>query len=232
MTVRGGGDPMDSMAYHAVTENGSPAASELRNRCVLLHHGSGPWTHRIQGCGAIDPRSNASSPLIVILLIARLHSMVPPCSELSRPKPCGWSPKRRPALTAPARDGLPLWRVGTKKRAFRSNKETKEERWEDGPCWLKLLDKKSPIQGVQLLLYISSNGEGNRSVGSLEVKAPAGRAYRSDPYRGASNLAGRSKCVNREAPKDVPRVKRIAGTLGVPSRSDLGEGDVGIEVLD
>src|SRR4029077_3097650 len=41
MTVRGGGDPMDSMAYQAATENGS-AASELRNRCVLLHHGSGP----------------------------------------------------------------------------------------------------------------------------------------------------------------------------------------------
>jgi hypothetical protein len=31
--VRGGGDPMDSMAYHAVTENGS-AASELRYRCA------------------------------------------------------------------------------------------------------------------------------------------------------------------------------------------------------
>jgi hypothetical protein len=45
-------------------------------------------------------------------------------------------------------------------------------------------------------------------------------------------LAGRSKCVNREAPKYVPRVKRIAGGLGVPSRSDLGEGHVGIEVLD
>ena len=43
-------------------------------------------------------------------------------------------------------------------------------------------------------------------------------------------MAGRSKCVNREAPKDLPRVKRIAGGLGVPSRSDLGEGDVGIEV--
>ena len=54
--------------------------------------------------------------------------------------------------------------------------------------------------------------------------------YRSDPYRGASNLAGRSKCVNREAPKYVPRLKRIAGRLGVPSCSDLGEGDVGIEV--
>ena len=48
----------------------------------------------------------------------------------------------------------------------------------------------------------------------------------------ASNLTGRSKCVNREAPKDVLRVKRIAGGLGVPSRSDLGEGDVGIGVLD
>jgi hypothetical protein len=88
--------------------------------------------------------------------------------------------------------------------------------------------QRSPVTVVA----ISSNGEGNRTVGSLEVKAPGGRAYRSDPYRGASNLAGRSKCVNREAPKCVPRVKRIAGGLGVPSCSDLGEGHVGIEVLD
>jgi hypothetical protein len=29
-----------------------------------------------------------------------------------------------------------------------------------------------------------------------------------------------------------PRVKRIAGGLGEPSCSDLGEGHVGIEVLD
>src|ERR1700758_4195194 len=77
---------------------------------------------------------------------------------------------------------------------------------------------------------ISREGEGNGAVGSLEVKAPGGRAYRSDPYRGASNLAGRSKCVNREAPKYLTRVERIAGGLGVPSCSDLGEGDVGIEV--
>ena len=45
-------------------------------------------------------------------------------------------------------------------------------------------------------------------------------------------MAGRSKCVNQEAPKYVPRVKRIAGGLGVPSCSNLGEGRVGIEVLD
>src|SRR4029077_13479961 len=92
----------------------------------------------------------------------------------------------------------------------------------------KSRQQRSPVAVV----VITSNGEGNRSVGSLEVKAPEGRAYRSDPYRGASNLAGRSKCVNREAPKYVPRVKRIAGGLGVPSCSDLGEGHVGIEVLD
>src|SRR4030088_1393251 len=88
--------------------------------------------------------------------------------------------------------------------------------------------QRSPVAVV----VIPSNGEGNRSVGSLEVKAPDGRVYRSDPFRGASNLAGRSKCVNQEAPKDVPRVKRIAGGSGVPSCSDLGEGHVGIEVLD
>src|SRR5258707_1025454 len=59
-----------------------------------------------------------------------------------------------------------------------------------------------------------------------------GRAYRSDPYRRASNLTGRSKCVNQEAPKDGPRVKRIAGGSGVPSCSELGEGHVDIDVLD
>src|SRR3954464_5855997 len=35
-----------------------------------------------------------------------------------------------------------------------------------------------------------------------------------------------------EASKSEPRVKRIAGLLGVPSRSDLGEGRVGIATLD
>src|SRR3974377_1768565 len=90
----------------------------------------------------------------------------------------------------------------------------------------KSRQQRSPVAVV----VISSNGKGNRSVESLEVKASEGRAYRSDPCRGASNLAGRSKCVNREAPKYLPRVKRIAGGVGGRSRADLGEGDVGIEV--
>src|SRR5258708_4855284 len=92
----------------------------------------------------------------------------------------------------------------------------------------KSRQQRSPVAVV----VIPSNGEGDRSVGSLEVKALGGRAYRSDPYRRASNLTGRGKCVNQEAPKDSPRVKRIAGGSGVPSCSELGEGHVDIDVLD
>src|SRR5207237_2120521 len=64
----------------------------------------------------------------------------------------------------------------------------------------KSRQQRSPVAVV----VIPSNGEGDRSVGSLEVKALGGRAHRSDPYRRASNLTGRSKCVNRDAPKDGP----------------------------
>ena len=54
---------------------------------------------------------------------------------------------RSTVQTSPARDGFGS---ETKKRAFISNKElTKEERC---AALLKLLDKKSPIQGVQTLL--------------------------------------------------------------------------------
>ena len=49
-------------------------------------------------------------------------------------------------------------------------------------------NRRSPVTVV----VISSNGEGDRSVESLEVKVPEGWTFQSDPYRGASNLAGRS----------------------------------------
>src|SRR5262249_58577766 len=38
------------------------------------------------------------------------------------------------------------------------------------------------------VVVISSNGEGDRSVGSLEVKALGGRAHPSDPYKGGEQL--------------------------------------------
>src|SRR5258708_10825509 len=111
---------------HAERKNGS-AASELRCRCAWLHHGSGPWTHRIQGCGAIDTRPKAGSPLIFI----PTAPSVPSCSKLSR---YGLARAkhverlvRRPTLTAPARAGFAILRVGAKKRDFRSNKETDQE---------------------------------------------------------------------------------------------------------
>ena len=49
-----------------------------------------------------------------------------------------------------------------------------------------------PTEEPVTVVVISSNGEGDRSVESLEVKVPEGWAFQSDPYRGASNLAGRS----------------------------------------
>src|ERR1700747_3806228 len=104
MTVRGGGVPACVMAFVPRKRMGS-AASELRCRCAWLHHGSGPWTHRIQGCGAIDPRPKAGSPLIVI----PTAPSVPSCSKLSRYGLARAKHVERlvqqPTLTAPARDG-------------------------------------------------------------------------------------------------------------------------------
>src|SRR5438105_10258357 len=87
----------------------------------------------------------AGSPLIVI----PIAPSVPSCSKLSR---YGLASSehaarlaRRPTLTAPARDDVSEPRVGTKKRALRSNKETDEGQkiCRSG----ELLDKKSLIQG-------------------------------------------------------------------------------------
>src|SRR3984893_2732085 len=98
---------------YAEEKNGS-AASELRCRCAWLHHGSGPRAHRIQGCGAIDPRPKAGSPLIAI----PTAPSVPSCSKLSR---CGLATAghavrlvRRPTLTASVRAGVSELRVGAK----------------------------------------------------------------------------------------------------------------------
>jgi hypothetical protein len=55
---------------------------------------------------------------------------------------------RRPTLTAPARAGFAILRVGTKKRDSRSNKETDQESKKERIAALKPLDNKSPIQGL------------------------------------------------------------------------------------
>jgi len=87
----------------------------------------GSWTHRIQGRGAIDPRPESGLPSdrhpdrtkrAVVLELSRYG--------LARAE---YAAKlgRRPTLTAPARVGFALLRVGAKKRNSRSNKETDQD---------------------------------------------------------------------------------------------------------
>ena len=94
-----------------------------------------------------DPRPNAGSPL------TRHPDRIKRVVALEAVK--GWPGKlgachavrlaRRPTLTAPARDDVSEPRIGTKKRALRSNKETDEGQKICRSS--ELLDKKSPIQG-------------------------------------------------------------------------------------
>src|SRR5439155_18238552 len=94
--------------------------------CIMVRSLS---TYRIQVCGARIRVRMAISPLIVIPIAPSM----PSCSEPSR---CGLAGAehaerlvRRPTLTAPARVGFAILRVGAKKRDSKSNKETgmKEE---------------------------------------------------------------------------------------------------------
>jgi hypothetical protein len=65
-------------------------------------------------------------------------------------------------LTASARAGA-KWRVGTKKRAFRSNKETDEGKKMRG--LLKLLDQKSPIQAPYKETAMGERAGGSGAMG-------------------------------------------------------------------
>ena len=121
---------------YAEEKNGS-AASELRCRCAWLHHGSGPRAHRIQGCGAIDPRPKASSPLIAI----PTAPSVPSCSKLSR-----YGLARAEHATRLVR--RPTFDSFCARRHGRSAGRDEETAFGSNKCVPKLLDKQSPIQGT------------------------------------------------------------------------------------
>ena len=75
------------------------------------------------------------------------------------------------------------------------NRESEERR---GSCSAHSLTTKAPYKSRRHrspvdVVVISSSVEGDRTAESLEVKTPVDRP-RSDPYWGASNLAGCSKC--------------------------------------
>jgi hypothetical protein len=152
---------------YAEEKNGS-AASELRCRCAWLHHGSGPWTHRIQGCGAIDPRPKAGSPLIVI----PIAPSVPSGSKLSRCGGKGGACRkvgvRRPTLTAPARrrERSAGRDEGT---AFGSNKETDEG---GAPACRNSLTSKAPYKACSGFTHVTAHRIAQPPTGDLCHEAP------------------------------------------------------------
>ena len=103
-----------------------------------------------------DPRPMASSPLIVV----PTTTSVPPCSELSR---CGLErPEyaarlgRRPTLTAPARAGFAILRVGAKKRDSKSNKETDRESKKERCCSEIRLTTKAPYKACSAFTRVTA----------------------------------------------------------------------------
>src|ERR1700688_914348 len=89
-------------------------------------------------------------------------------------------------------------------------------------------NRRSPVAVV----VISSNGEGDRSVESLEVKVLEGWAFQSDPYRGASNLAG---CGGSEPvkPRNLPPARNgLRECRGCRAGGHSAKANVGIEYLD
>ena len=88
--------------------------------------------------------------------------------------------------------------------------------------------QRSPVAVV----VISSNGEGDRSVESLEVKVPEGWAFQSDPHRGASNLAG---CSGSEPvkPRNLPPARNgLRECRECRAGGHSAKANVGIEYLD
>ena len=89
-------------------------------------------------------------------------------------------------------------------------------------------NRRSPVAVV----VISSNGEGDRSVESLEVKVPEGWAFQSDPYRGASNLAGCSES-EPEKPRNLPPARNgLRECRECRAGGHSAKANVGIEFLD
>jgi len=82
----------------------------------------GSWTHRIQGCGAIDCAPKAGSPLIV----SRPHQ----AGRRARSRQgVAWQGRSMPQgrCDDPVRADVSEALVEIKKRAFGSNKETEEK---------------------------------------------------------------------------------------------------------
>src|SRR5215468_11124661 len=157
MMVRGGGVPTCFLGFQC-----------RKGEWARRFGASQPMRMTASWFGFLDPphtrlwrdrsRPQAGSPLIVI----PIAPSVPLCSGLSR---CGLARAehaaglvRRPTLTAPPHAGVSDARVGTKKRAFRSNKETDEGKGCAAPP--KLLDKPHTRKPREMELSCSARAMG------------------------------------------------------------------------
>ena len=81
-------------------------------------------------------------------------------------------------------------------------------------------------------MVISSNGEGDRAVESLVVKVPEGWTFQSDPYRGASNLAGRSGSEPVK-PRNLPPARNgLRDSWECRAAQDSAKAKVDIDILE
>ena len=93
----------------------------------------------------------------------------------------------------------------------------------------KSRQQRSPVAVV----VISSNVEGDRYVESLEVKVLGGwGSTQSDPYRGASNLAGRSGSEPVKPRNRPPAWNGLRECWECRAGGHSAKANVGIEVLD
>jgi hypothetical protein len=123
--------------FDAVSENG-PAASELRRRCVWLHHGSGLLNPPNTSMWAQSLPPQARSPRV-------RHPDRTKCTGvLGAVKNEGpWGGAHAPFLTAPARAGSITRKVGMKKRAAPGRTKKLRDNKMDRTL---PLDKNCPIQ--------------------------------------------------------------------------------------
>ena len=118
--------------------------------------------------------------------------------------------------------------VGRQVRSSDSVENDRAARLAAIPAGESPANRRSPVAVV----VISSNGEGDRSVESLEVKVPEGWAFQSDPYRGASNLAG---CSGSEPvkPRNLPPARNgLRECRECRAGGHSAKANVGIEYLD
>src|SRR6476619_5117532 len=151
MTIRGGGSRFAPWLLYRGKEWVRRFGASLPMRMAASWFGSpGPPE---KGCGAIDPRPKASSPLFSIPTAPSVRS----CSELSR---YGLARAehaarlvRRPTLTAPARDEHGRSAGRDEGTAFGSNKGTDEGR---APACRNSLTSKAPYKGQPPVLTSSN----------------------------------------------------------------------------